>query len=303
MPSRPPRARRRLTAWEKRVRSPQFRRRLEALIAEEIRWLAGQRVRDVLDARRIRRLLAARAESLLDPHAVTDLAVEINARVLKRLAATRQSARALLGPALLRAVDTLLAEDFIFSRQVERLIARLMQQEFVRGLFTDVVYSGIVSFNQRVNPFFGGLATSVFEEQIKSFIRMFMPMLLDQATAFATHNQSVLAAFLRAVLHEVFDEPIGHLVAGAPAAQRGRVDALLREVLGGDEGGGALRDLTLGVWDDVYRRIANRRVGELLRLDREAVRLAARVADALIPVLARPSIADFLRAEMTERAQ
>jgi hypothetical protein len=105
------------------------------------------------------------------------------------------------------------------SSHTEEFVGDIMRQEFVRRLFTDSIFTSIVSFNQRINPFFGGLTMRVLEDQITGFIRLFMPMLIEQATAFAVSkdNQRIALDFAR---QELF-RPLGIRDAVWPADAHG----------------------------------------------------------------------------------
>ena len=207
----------------------------------------------------------------------------------------------MLDPELVDDVDALLGEAFELSPQVEELVANILQQEFVRRLFTDIIFTAIVSFNQRVNPLFGAITMRVMEEQIKGFIHLFMPTLQQRATAFATNrqNQRILLDFTRSIMRELLDQPWLHYAAMASPEQRTQTEKLIRKAVGNAKLDALIRKAMLAAWDDLYAGIRDKPVGTLLRLEENSRWLAERCVEMILPALARPHILRFVAAEMT----
>jgi hypothetical protein len=296
----------RLQYWAKRMRSKTFKDRFTALAAAEIHALSEQKVKDVLDTRLVRALICEWDSRTLRHEAIADLVVQASRVIEARLTEMQQSLVGLLDKRVVASVDALLAEEMIISQPVEDLVAKIMQQEFVRSLFTDVIYTSIVAFNERINPFFGGITMALLEEQVKGFIRLFMPMIQKQATAFATdkRNQRTFSAFARAILRELLSEPLPRYFAMLSPTQKKKAEALIKQSIGAPKIESLIQDMALTVWEDLYRRIRNRRVGDLLHLEERARWLAERSADIVVPALVQPRILRFVVEEIAleERA-
>ena len=56
--------------------------------------------------------------------------------------------------------------------------------------------------------------------------------------------------------------------------------------------------VALALWDDLYRSIGTKRVGDLLRIEPHAAWLAHRLIEVLSPALSRPHVLRFIAAEM-----
>ncbi len=285
--------------WEKRVRSVAFRRNLAAAVTHELRALGRERVEDVVDARLVRRLIQDSDVTLVDRKVAADLVLEISRHLAARGRRTESSLIGLLDEKLVDDVDALLDEEAELSPHAQELIARMMQQEFVRRLFTDIIFTSIVSFYRKVNPLFGALTTRMLEEQIKNFIRLFMPAIQRQAAAFAVSstNQRIAFDFTRSILRQLLDEPLAHYSAMVTPGQRKKSEAILRRAIGDEKLDARLRDVAATTWDALYRKIRHRQVGEILRVEKHAGWIAERGVEILLPALARPGIVRLIAAE------
>lgn len=290
--------------WERRPRSRGFHRRLAAVISRELRALSDTRINDLVDAALVRKTIARWDGRLLNQDRVADLVIATSRRLSARLKTQHASVFDLLDAPLVADIEALLEQDIVLSRHAEEFVASIMRQEFVRRLFTDIIFTSIVAFQEKVNPLFGGLAMRLIEEQTKRFIDLFMPMLLQQATAFAINrrNQRILMDFVASIARHLLSEPLAHYTGLASPEQTRRTEALIRDAIGTpaahvqlDE---LLRHLALAIWDDLYVTIADTRLGDLLRVEQYADRLAARCVAALRPFLERPAVRQFIAAEL-----
>jgi hypothetical protein len=290
--------------WDARIRSRPFKKTLTALAARELKDLARQRVSDVVDARFVRTMIRELDARVIDRATMADLAVEANRRVRTRLAGAERSMLDLLDRRLVADIGATLEAAMELPPGAEAFAATLIRQEFVRRLFTDIIYTAIVSFNERVNPLFGAFATRALEDQIKGFIDRFMPMLQAQAIAFAVErrNQRIVLAFARAVGRLLLDVPVARYAAIAASADGRPAETMLRTALGNAKLGALVREATLALWDDFYAAVRNRRLGDLLRLEAHADWLAARAVEVILPLLSRPHVRRFIAAEIA-RAQ
>lgn len=287
--------------WQRRVRSRAFKGELTAVVRRELTALAGERVRDVVDTDLVRSMIHEWDTRMIDRTRLAELIID----------GTRQSARKQRGPLrrldpqLIADVEAIVREGFALSAGAEDAIAAIMRQEFVRGLFTDIIFSAIVSFYQRVNPLFGAVTVRVLEEQIKGFIRFFMPMLQQQATAFIVNqaNQRVAVDFVSVVVRQILEQPLPDYSAMITPAQRRKLEALIRHATASAKLDSVVREATLSAWDDLYAIIADKRVGELLRVEEQAGWFAERCVEFVAPALARSHVVEFLAAEMALAAK
>jgi len=285
--------------WKKRVRSPEFREALTDTLRLEIETLSAAPVCDVVDRQAVSKALADRGPELVNKKALADLTIHVSGLAARKLADRGSSLLGMLDDDLAALLESILDEDLILSKSMERFIADMMGQEFVRGLFTDIIYTSIVSFNQRVNPLFGRMTMLALEDQIKGFIGFFMPMVQKEAVAFATSraNQAVFFDFMRAMVRHLLNQPISGIISTVSSKQRKKGEEFVRRAIGNAAVESLVRDLVLTVWDGLYKEIKDRKFGDLLRLNEHAGWLAERGADVILPTLTRPN---FLRLAANE---
>jgi len=286
--------------WGKRVRSKDFIHGVTAVLAEEITALSGQRIKDVVDARLVRKIIAEWDGRMVDPDIVTDLVIAANTVVAQRLRAKNTSVLGLLDEHLVAGIDAVLADDIVLSKHIKDFIEKVMQQEFVRSLFTDIIYTSIVAFYERISPLFGGMTLAILEGRVKSFIRLFMPMVQREATNFAisTTNQRLFSTFARSIVRQVLSEPLPQFSAATSSGRRRHVEALIRKSIGSRTLESLVRELGLAAWDDVYKRVRNRKVGDLLHVEEHARWLAERATELIVPILSRPRVLRLVAAEV-----
>lgn len=270
------------------------------MLAEELRSMSHERIGDVVDAKLIRQLIERRDGTEISERVVADLALEASRVVARKLEAKKRSARALLDDDLAARVDASLQERIVLTRHAEELIGKLMRQKLVRDLFTDIIHTSIVSFYKRINPIFGGVTVMAVERQIKSFIGLFMPMVQDRATAFVVdkRNQEIFADFARSITSELLDEPLPHLMSLVSIGSPRRKQGLVRDLVRSPKLRALNREMTLAVWDTIFARLRNQKVGDVLLIEENADRWAAEAIDLLLPALVRPRLVDFLEREL-----
>ena len=301
MPKKTPgRAGARERYWEKRLRSKEFERALTAVVRRELQLLSAETVENVVDPQAVRRAIRGWSPDIVDRDAVADVIIEFNRRLGERLKRRQESLVDLIDELALADIEGLLEADVQLSRNAEEFVAKLMQQEFVRRLFTDIIYTSIVSFNQKVNPLFGAITMRVMEEQIKSFIRLFMPAVQRQATAFAISevNQRILLDFGRSIIRQLLEEPLRHYASLIDSGQARRAEALVRRAVGNAKLDSLIRDVTVATWDDLYEAIRRKKVGDVVRLEKKAGWLAERIVELLMPALARPGVVKLIEGEV-----
>jgi hypothetical protein len=198
-------------------------------------------------------------------------------------------------------VDALLEDQPAFTFHAEELITKVMRQELVRDVLTDVIHSSIVSFNERINPLFGGVAMMVLERQIKSFIGLFLPMVLERATDFVVdeRNRNLFADFARAIIRGLLEEPLPHLLSLAPTRNRGKSPDLVGTLMRSPKFRALDRQMKLAVWNAVFARLRHQRIGDILLLEENADRWAAEGVELLLPFLVQPGVVGFLERELS----
>jgi hypothetical protein len=281
------------------VSSPAFKRELTALIADDLRAGVALRVADVIDRRLVHELVG-RWDDLVDIDAITTVAMELRRTVRQRARRSKRTLHVLLGHQFVADLEAAMSDAAQLSRDAEDFIARLMERELVQSLMTDLTYTAIVSFNRRVNPLFGNLALLAVDTQIKSFIRMFMPMLQRQATAFLVDpkNRAMFMDFARAAMHLLLHEPLPNLLTLVAGGSDADAEAMIRKSLQNPQLRRLVREAALLLADAVLRDLGPRRIGTVVQLEDHAEWLAERLSGPLRAVLARPHIAAFIAREL-----
>lgn len=285
--------------WQRRVGSAAFARELTALVKAELEWIAKQKFKDVVDARLVHELID-RADDLLAIDAVSALLGTLRATARRHARQTKHSLHAILGDELVGEIDTALGEMTNLTGQFERFIDEMMERELVQSLMTDLVYTAIVSFNRKVNPL-GNLALLAMDTQVKSFIRMLMPMLQRQATAFLVDrkNRALFADFARAAARQVLNEPVAQLSALFDQTSDEEAEALIKKTARNSHVRRLARDSARLLVDAALAHLNRRRIGDILLLDDNLDWLAQRIAEPLLALLARPHVAAFVEREIT----
>jgi hypothetical protein len=285
--------------WQKRLAAPAFRRALTTLVAGELRQLGRQKVGAVVDPELVRTLIRHWDSRLIDRGAVAEVMIAANRRSADRLTRRDESLIDLLDRQLVADLEAALDASLEMTDRARDFVATLMQRDFVQGLFADVIFTAVVSFQQKANPFFGAFATRALEGQIKGFIRLFMPMLQAQATAFAVDraNQRAVLDFARAVARQLLEVPIGRYAALAGRGGGASMERLMRRAAENPALADLGRRAALASWDDLFAALQGRRIGALLPLGEHADWLAERCVEGLLPALQRPAVVAFIAAE------
>lgn len=283
--------------WRKRLRSSEFRKQLSALIGRELQELASLRVRDVVDPKLIRRRITSLDRHWVRPEALADIVVQIQRRSLERLGAQRRSPRDLAGEHLAKHLEALLTQDPEPSEEFKASLDRLVRQEFVSRLLTDLVFTALVAFYQRVNPLFGAFAMRSLEDQIKAFIRGFLPMLQERIKDFALsrQNQHIAHELSRTIARQMLAEPVASYTAVISARQRREAEALARAIVHSAEFDALARQAALAIFDDFYAVTRAKKLGEILSI--ETPGLAGQLADAVMTALQRDRMIEFIVTE------
>ena len=290
--------------WEQRLGSAEFRRTLTDLIAAELRSLSRQTFGDVIDLD-LTRAFIERGDEAMHPAIVADLAIETQRLVGERLRAKRQSLHGLLDGTLVADIEALLDDELVLSEHAEDFIARLMRREFMQNLFTDIIHTALVSFYSKVNPLFGAFTMRAMEDQIRGFIRLFIPRVQQQATEFIMDrsNQAIFADFSRAIVRELLHEPLPQLFAFATSTgDKERGARFVTHAATNPRLRALSREMSLAVWEGIHARLRDKRIGDVVRLTRHAEWFAARGVETIVPILERPQVRRFVAGELARAA-
>lgn len=286
--------------WTKRLASRAFATGLRGMLEAELRHLAQVPFGELLEPKPIRDLIDTWQPGPAERKHLAALVVSAATAVAEVLRHTEASPQDLLGT---RAGDHLMALLLDHDGGAgDDFVAELMQQEFVRRLFTEVIFTSIVSFNKKVNPLFGSFAMRAMEDQIKGFIRLFMPMIQAQAAAFARENRDALHDLARQMAREAMLRPLHeHMRPPTPARRTAAAD-LLGEALHNDELDALLRSAAHAAWDAIYTTAHKQRLGVLLPIERNAAELATHLSAIVLPILRHPAVVAWLTVEMPAAA-
>lgn len=198
-----------VAAWLARLRAPQGRRALRQLVRDEIADAGSERLRDLVDERQVRAAISGWDTDSLKAPQVARAAVRVAGRVEKRLRKQRRSIEDVAGAEVMDELHALLDAELPNPQALEEILAHTLRQEFVRKLFAELIHSAILAFNKRVNPIFSSFTASMLDDQIRSFIALGMPMLQEQAVAFALSraNQTFVVDLARSLIRAVLAEP------------------------------------------------------------------------------------------------
>ncbi len=281
------------SASRARLDSAGFKKALVAALDEEVGYLATLTLAEVVEPRLVHEAIDAWSMGFLDRKHAVDLLVAANDVVVKILRDSGLTPQDLLGAHSAKEVEALLFGNGELSEGAEGFVADLMQQEFTRQLFTEIIFTSIVSFNKKFNPF-GSFAMRAMEDQIKGFIRLFMPMVQSQAAAFAVDNQEALQDLATKMLREAWHQPLHDFVRAPSAKRRAAATALLRHALANSSLEELSRTAAHAVWDSICDSFGKRTLGEIFELDRHKRSLAEKGAEVILPFLGHPAIAGFL---------
>ena len=284
---------------QERISTASFKKALTHTVGEEIELLANQSFRQVFDDKSVRAAIKAWDNSALRAAAIAEAVVQIQLQIEKRLRKQRQPLVDLVDGDLIDDIEALLGAEMPSPDALEDLVAQAIRQEFVEALFADIIHSAIVSFNKRVNPLFGGIATSVLEDQIRGFIKLMMPMLQDQAISFVLlqSNRQIVSELSSSITRTILAQPLAGLVPQTSAKYRKRVQGLIEEVLNDDRTEAAAKRVMLDLWTDLYSHFKNKKIGTIFDPRILASCIAEPAAEILIVVLSRSKIAELLTTE------
>ncbi|HYD49294.1 MAG TPA: hypothetical protein VEB21_13140 [Terriglobales bacterium] len=284
--------------WQVYLDSPGFRRRLRQLVVDEIEAIAATPLEQLIGRATVRAAIEQFDIELIDIELLTSVTLQQRQHLAARLQRRSDSFADLLGESGLEEIERVLESAREVPPYVEELVTTILEHEFVQRLLTDLIYTAIAAFYRKVNPLFGGMATRMLEEQIKGFIRLFMPTLQQQAVGFATSkaNQRALLDFAAALVRQLLEEPMatyGKVLGGGDARQLAR---LIEKVVTAPELDRLAQQLALDACDDVFERYGKSKVGKLIDLEARSHWLAAQIDRLVSEALQRPAIISFIAA-------
>lgn len=283
--------------WQQRLAARELRVGLEAAIEKELRHVAGLKLEELVEPEAVHGWIDAFDTAAIDEKHLTDLIAAASDAIAGVLRESKRCGSELLGAHAGAQIETLLFDTDGASEGLEDLITSLMHQEFTRQLFTEIVFTSIVSFNKKVNPF-GGFAMRAMEDQIKGFIRLFMPMIQSQAAAFAVDNQAAVLELTRKLIGEALQRPLAEQVRDPSAKRRAAGTALLRHALKNTQLEKLSRDAAHAAWDAIWAKAGKLTVGALVHLDKHAQALANGLVEVILPWLAHPPLLEWIAGEI-----
>jgi len=281
-----------------------FKRKLAQVVSAELAALARRPVKDVVDTASVRRLIREwRIDT--DYDLVADLVVASRRGLQRRLRRQRRSLLNLLGPDLADDAVAIIREELNPPPNIEAFVADLMGQHLVRTLLTNLIFTAIATFYQRVNPLFGALTTNMLEGQIKRFIGTFMPTIQRQAIAFVCSraNRRLMVDFMRAITELLIAQPLFHYADLLSASDSPRAESLLRTALRTGKVEAAVRWGISAAWDDLYARVRDEPLAAVIGTDEGRRRLTRYIVDLLDVALSRPDVARTIEREITRRGR
>lgn len=63
---------------------------------------------------------------------------------------------------------------------VKKHSEKILDQDYFKKLWGELVYLSISTFNRKVNPLFGSVAQALLEDKLKSFIALFVPVIHEK---------------------------------------------------------------------------------------------------------------------------
>lgn len=283
--------------WAQRFASPDFKHALNAALEAELRHLSKIKLAEIIDPKLVHAIIDDLGPDAIDRGRFSEVLQHGLEAVIDTLHRSDQSAEDLLGAEAGREIETLLLGGGELSDDAEDFVSELMQQDFVQQLFTEIIFTSIVSFNKKVNPIFGGFAMRAMEDQIRGFIRLFMPMVQQQAAAFALDNQTAVRELLRELLRQGLRKPLGEHLQKPSAKRKAAGAALLRDGLQSTALDALARQCAHAVWDAVYAPLRHHALGDLVKLDTHAKAWAARLSEILLPFLSHAPLLTVIKTE------
>lgn len=285
----------------KRFQSPAFRKLFRQLVVDEVEAISAVRLNDFVDRTTVRAVIEHLDATLIDANVLAEVVVRARRRLTARLRKHPGSLGHLVGREAVKEIESLFHGREELPPYVEDLIHAVLEHEFVQQLLTEVIYTAIAGFNRKVNPLFGGLATRALEDQIKGFIRLFMPTLQQQAVSFATSetNQRALHEVARTLVSQLLEEKLSTYARVLAAGDERRIRALVRKAMHARELNQLARQLALDVCDEIFEHYGDTRIGDLIDLTPQVHWLADRAEELLRAILSRPAVATFLQNQLT----
>jgi len=282
--------------WAKRVGTRAFAASLRDAIEAELTHLATVPFGELIERKPIADLIDAWQPTPAERKQLAKLVLVGGDAVRDELRRHPASPRDLLGPQARIHIEALLLDTE--GGAGEDFVADLMQQEFARQLFTEIVFTSIVSFNKKVNPLFGSFAMRAMEDQIKGFIRLFMPMIQTQAAAFARENRGALHELVTQMSNEALARPLREHLPPPTQARRAAAAALVQHALDNDDLGALAKQAAQAAWNSIHAAVRDEPLGKLLPLARHAAAIATQGTDLLLVLLRHTPILQWLEDEM-----
>jgi hypothetical protein len=287
--------------WNQRVHSKAFKVALKKFYLDDMTELSKMRLGDVVDDKIVRRMIREFEFDIFDQKEMTQLVLSQYYATTNFLKKKNFPVSQLLDAKTIRSIEKVVDENVIHPKQFEKILKKIMEQEFIGKFFTDMVHLSIVSFYKKVNPIFGGITVSLLEKQIKGFIGLFIPLVQERATAFVVspENQALLIQFCRNIFLMMLDEPMGRFVTTPSVKKKKQIETLLREGQVTQEAVLITRQGLLIVFDECYKTLSKKRLKDLFNLNPKNLNwLASNIVEIALPQLQRAHVQEFFVKEI-----
>lgn len=232
---------------------------------------------------------------IIDAKYVVKLGRKIADRVAKSVGDDDLAANDFLDAKLKKAFDDILDVDIELTESSKEFVGKVMRANFIRSLFTDVIHITLVNFYKKLNPLFGGLATKMLDTQIRSFIEMFIKIVLDHAVSFVVSpsNVSLFSDFAREVARLLMEEPVEKMSDQLSERHRDKIENAVILAMSNNALHKKLRELGIKIIEDIWPEIEAIRISELVVIKKIDDDLLVLLAKMISPVLLHPQLINF----------
>ena len=195
----------------------------------------------------------------------------------------KNSLKKALSPASLKALEDILDEPILLTDSSKEFIDKIVHSAFIKNLFSETIHVSIVSFYKKVNPLFGGLATSVLEKQIRGAIDFIIDKVLDVATLFivSEKNMDRFSDFLKAVVLLSLEEPLNHYYKQLTPGHTKKIVHFLLELQMSSQFETWIKERVITAVELVYDEFGDEKIGTIIPYSEPVRKIVDKIADVL----------------------
>lgn len=285
---------------QKRLTSPAFKKAFMASLVQEIKDLSSMKIKDVIKPKALGRLILDLDPKLMDQkqarHIVRQEFDVLEGYYKKNNLKLGQ----LFDKQVNHDIDQLLAEKVEFSTHTKKFVAKVVHSEFITGLFSNILFVAVSSFNKKFNPVLGGLTVILLEKKIRAFIDVIIKNILNQVVEFvvSSKQQEHVAEFSRTVVHLLFEEKIVHFFQELSPEQRNHAENLMESLVFSAKFQKHIREVFLLLFNDFYKVVKNDPMGKYFKLKGQEKWLAQTIAENTYAFWGHPALVDFMTDEI-----